>query len=80
FNQPTVRSAVTEDGTEEWVSDNGATHHTTGSSEHMYDMHPPPPRSSQIVVGSGTVLNVSAVGSLNLRFHMDNTMGTSGTT
>ncbi|CAM9717770.1 unnamed protein product, partial [Pylaiella littoralis] len=43
FNQPTVRSAVAEDGTEEWVSDNGATHHTTGSSEHMYDVHPPPP-------------------------------------
>ncbi|CAM9969118.1 unnamed protein product [Pylaiella littoralis] len=39
-----------------------------GSSEQMYDLRPTPLNKSKIIVGDSAVLEVSAVGSLNLRF------------
>ena len=36
------RIGMVGDGTEEWLADNGASHHTTGSMDNMFDRRPPP--------------------------------------
>ncbi|CAM9897253.1 unnamed protein product, partial [Sphacelaria rigidula] len=58
-------------GTGEWISDNGASHHTTGSMVGMFDLRPPPPPrgNEHVIVGNGTNLPVRAVGSLKLKLH-----------
>ena len=61
------------DGTEEWLADNGASHHGTGSMDNMFDLRPPRAENEYVVVGNGTVLPVFAVGSLKLKFHMPST-------
>ncbi|CAM9539419.1 unnamed protein product, partial [Sphacelaria rigidula] len=55
------------DGTEEWLADNGASHHTTGSMDGIFDLRPPPTGKEYVVVGNGTVLPVIAVGSSKLK-------------
>ena len=61
------------DGTEEWLADNGASHHTTGSMDNMFDLRRPPAGNEHLVVGNGMVLPVTTVGSLKVRFHMPGT-------
>ena len=58
------------DGTEEWLADNGASHHTTGSMGGMFDLRHPPAGNEHLVVGNGNVLPVIAVESLKIKFHM----------
>ncbi|CAM9575505.1 unnamed protein product, partial [Sphacelaria rigidula] len=52
---------------EEWISDNGASHHTTGSMVGMFGLRPPPKGNEHVVVGNGTILPVRAVGSFKLK-------------
>ncbi|CAM9858599.1 unnamed protein product, partial [Sphacelaria rigidula] len=58
--------------TEEWIRDNGASHHTIGSMAGMFDLRPPPKENEHVIVGNGIILPVRAVGSLKLKFHMGN--------
>ncbi|CAN0055500.1 unnamed protein product, partial [Sphacelaria rigidula] len=60
---------------EEWISDRGASHHTTGNMEGLFDVRVPPHGNDNVILGDSTVLSVRAVGSLNLRFYMGHTDG-----
>ncbi|CAN0025160.1 unnamed protein product, partial [Sphacelaria rigidula] len=55
------------DDLEEWISDTGASHHSTGSMEGLFDVRVPPHGNENVVLGYGTVLPVRTVGSLDLR-------------
>ena len=62
-------------GTETWLSDNGATHHTTSNDDGMYDLRSPPKGRHKVVVGNGVTITVRAVGCLNVMYHMQTATG-----
>ena len=52
-----------------WIGDSGATSHTMGSADLIYDTGPPSPHRSRIILGDGSIKKVQFVGKLDLVFH-----------
>ena len=56
-------------GSEFWVSDNGATNHTTSDARNVYEWVEIPPEKRKVMIGDGEAMRLIGVGSLNLRMH-----------
>ncbi|CAM9993012.1 unnamed protein product, partial [Sphacelaria rigidula] len=63
------------DDSEEWIPDTGASHHTTGNMEGIFDVRVPPHGNENVILGYGTVLPVRTIDRLNLRFYIGLTDG-----
>ena len=59
------------DGAQWWVGDSGASVHGTGSMDHFYNIHPPTPEESCLIVGTGEVIQVKCIGDLDIVLHCD---------
>ena len=60
---------VGPEGSEVWVSDNGATNHITSDARNVYDWIDVPPGKEYVLIGNGKGMKVKGVGSLNLKMH-----------
>ncbi|CAN0594067.1 unnamed protein product, partial [Laminaria digitata] len=54
-------------GSEVWVSDNGATTHIPSDARNVYDWIDIPPGKEHVLIGTGRGMRVTGVGSLNLK-------------
>ena len=52
-----------------WIGDSGAITHMTRNADMMYDIEPPSPHRSRIILGDGSIRKVQFVGKLDLVFH-----------
>ncbi|CAN0143802.1 unnamed protein product, partial [Hapterophycus canaliculatus] len=55
---------------EKWTSDSGSTSYVTYDKNLMYDLRQAEPNREFIQIGDKGMIPVSAIGSMNLRFHM----------
>ncbi|CAN0463970.1 unnamed protein product, partial [Laminaria digitata] len=55
------------EGSEVWVSDNGATNHITSDARNFYGWIDVPPGKEHALIGNGRGMRVKGVGSLHLK-------------
>ncbi|CAN0289655.1 unnamed protein product, partial [Laminaria digitata] len=60
---------VGPEGSEVWVSDNGAMNLITSDPRNVYDWIDVPPGEEYVLIGNGRRMRVRGVGSLNLKMH-----------
>lgn len=59
-----------DNGSEERVTDTGATHYTIGSLVQVFNLCSPRSETESAIVGNDMVIAMLAVGSLHLKFHV----------
>ncbi|CAB1112317.1 unnamed protein product [Ectocarpus sp. CCAP 1310/34] len=70
-----VESSGGPPGSERWVAESGASNTFTNSSLHMYDLQEIPASRKYVVVVDGRLLEVQAIGSINLSFFQEDENG-----